>query len=234
MGRYRPQKSYREYDRKPHPIIAENEEWRSADANDRSAQPPNAIVNLQHTIGNQAVQRLINDDVQGENALVRRAPEAEAVAPAEASSTQQNETLPPAFASISLASQGPIQGESTAAGHEGQIEVLAFSIEDSDSGTIVKFTKPVDKSTATFLKALTSNEGVKSAQFELVHRNERGDPETSHTFQFVHGYVMGDQITSPNTLDSSSRSSHADVKELETVTLRFPKPGQDQREKDKK
>lgn len=155
--------------------IAEREDSDSA-AHETSDAPPHGILNLQHTIGNQAVQRLI-----------QRAPKAK-----ERSADEE----PSAVATITGAQRGKFQGTSRIVGHEGKIEILSLQFKPEASKMTVILYKRVDESSQSFMAAFQKGEWLTTAQFIIIRRDENGNVEPVMTYDFSNGYVTGLQMSS--------------------------------------
>lgn len=154
--------------------IAEREDSDSA-AHETSDAPPHGILNLQHTIGNQAVQRLI-----------QRAPKAK-----ERSSDEE----PSAVATITGADRGKFKGTSRIVGHEGKIEILGLQFKPEASKMTVILYKRLDESSQAFMTAYQTGEPITAAQFMSIRHDENGNVETVMTYDFSDGYVTGVQIS---------------------------------------
>src|SRR3990172_3401601 len=120
MGHQRQHKSPNKYAQKRRREVAASDEWQSADARDPFVLSPDGILNLQRTIGNQAVQRLI-----GRAELLQRQPTEGQDAGQPASPKQAS--LPSFVASITGSSQGKFIGARRIVGHKGKTEVFSLS-----------------------------------------------------------------------------------------------------------
>jgi type VI secretion system Hcp family effector len=183
MGHQRQYNSDARYARKHLREVAEIDEQQSAKAHDPFALSPNNILNLQRTIGNQAVQRLIRQA----DMLQRQ--------PTDTQDSQKQTALPSVVASITGSRQGKFKGGRRIAGHEGKIEILSLSLEPSarENKMTVHLTKEVDDSSAAFMKALLAGEPLTSAQFDFIRRNEEGNIETVKTHEFNDGIITSIQ-----------------------------------------
>jgi type VI protein secretion system component Hcp len=182
---------------KRRPKIAPGDEWQNASSHVHAGQSPATILNLQRTIGNQAVQRLIQRDT---------------ALPADAKDKDKTREIPPFVARI-VGERSKFQSKSTIPGHEGKVEVLSFSIEQNDHKVIISFTKYADELSPIFLAAATQGESLKEAEFAMIRRNDRDEIETMQTFAFKDGHVSSMSINS---------GSGGDGKASEFITLEFP------------
>lgn len=139
---------------------------RAAEASVSTSHP---LLQLQRTIGNRAVGRL----------LAQRAPE-------------EGAGRPSGFATISLEKQGELEGESREPGYEGKIAMLGFSLEarpreqqDPKEKPPVEahLTKSVDTTSARLMKAYIDGEKVESALFEWVRADDQGKLSTVHAME---------------------------------------------------
>jgi type VI protein secretion system component Hcp len=183
MGHHYRQRLNTEQARKRRPEVSDTEDLlHSADPN--AALSPNAIMQLQRTIGNQAVQRLIGGDVQHDdgNSTIRR--------DSARGGSRAQASLPPIVATITTERQGKIQGDSRIAGHEGKIEFQSLNHQGEKSNSLtLSLTKYADSSSEKFARAFREGENVKTAQFEFIRRNERGEVETERNMEFSDGMV---------------------------------------------
>jgi type VI protein secretion system component Hcp len=138
------------------------------------------LLGLQHTIGNQAVQRLI-----------QRAP---GDSPKK-SEPQKQEELPGFVASITGTRHGKFQSKSRIVGHEGKIEIVSLNFERSQDKKkmIVHIMKQVDELSPHLQKAMLDGEPLSAAQFTSIRRNDRGEIETGLTFDFTNGFITSFQ-----------------------------------------
>jgi type VI protein secretion system component Hcp len=187
MGHQHQRKAKSKYAHKRHPEVAERDDVYSAESRDPLGLSANGILHLQHTIGNQAVQRLIE-----KADVLQRQPTKKP----DAGKPKEKETSLPAFvASITGAQQGEFKGDSRIKGHEGKIVVLSLSFEPKEGKMIVHLTKESDSSTTTFHKALLTGEPLTTAKFEHIRRNDSGEIETGQTFEFSDGMVTSMQLS---------------------------------------
>jgi type VI protein secretion system component Hcp len=177
--------------------IPTGDEWQNADSHVHAGYASNTILNLQRTIGNQAVQRLLQRDT---------------AVPVDSKDSAKDKTreIPPVVARI-VGERSKFESKSTVPGHEGKVEVLSFSIERKPHKIIVSFTKESDELSAIFLAAAAQGERLKEAEFMMIKRNDRDEIEAVHTFAFKDGYVS-----------SMSMSSGGGEKASEFITLEFP------------
>jgi type VI secretion system Hcp family effector len=151
------------------------------------------ILRLQHTIGNQAVQRLI----------VQRQPKG---------GSKTEERLPAVVASITLERQGTLDGGSRVPGHEGAIEIdsLSFGQTNRSVGSgegsspkqaardiEVTITKATDSSSTALMNAVAKGERIIAARFEFLRRGDGGAVETTHSFEFSSGFVTNFSLGGP-------------------------------------
>jgi type VI protein secretion system component Hcp len=166
------------------------------------------VVKMQHVIGNQAVQRLLQRQMQlDKTAVVQRAPDGE---------------RPGALATLVLAKKGKLRGGSRIAGHEGKLELLSISLgsvqkptsresESEDQRIEITLTKYADDTSTLLMEAMLKGEGVKSAQFEFIHFDDEGKAEVFHTLEHSDGMITGFQMA----------GSGSGGKATETVTIEF-------------
>jgi type VI protein secretion system component Hcp len=189
---HRPQ-SYAAPKRRPKPVLAylrDHPESRAQSGLRKGEESPLSaagILRLQHTIGNQAVQRLI----------VQRQP---------GGGSKTEDRLPPIVASMTLERQGTLKGESRVPGHEGAIEIDSFRFDQAEKlGGVgpgegrgeekapkdveVSITKATDSSSVALANAALKGERITAARFEFLHRGEGGTVETKFSFEFSNGFV---------------------------------------------
>lgn len=197
MSFRRYQKSDKERLRKHHPQISDTEDWRSAG----STLPltPNAVMQLQRTIGNQAVQRLISRDRQGGGVLQRDSG-------GNKEQTKKNSVL----ASITFAKAGKLKGNTKIAGHEGKIDVLSIQSDPLPVDGALRPTPPfieyvmtrnVDELSPQFLKANLDGDSIKAAQFEVLRHDDKGKVEVVHSLEFSEGLITNYLISSGGSPD---------------------------------
>lgn len=173
--------------------IAEREDSDST-AHEASDAPPQGILNLQRSIGNQAVQRYI----------VQRDPKPKA---------QSADEQPSAVATITGAQRGKFKGTSRAVGHEGKIEILGLQFKPTDSKMTVILYKRVDESSSpAFMMAYQTGERITTAQFMSIRHDENGNVETVMTYDFSDGYVTGVQISSSQGIPYEAITLEFDLK----------------------
>lgn len=173
------QKADKEHTRKHRPQVSDSEDWHGAEST--APLSPNSVIQLQRTIGNRAVQQLIQRDSGG-------AKQAE---------------VPPVLASITLDKRGKLKGSSRVEGHEGKIEVLSLNRDvkkptrdpDDPSPNRLSIMRNVDELSNQFARANTEGDPIKAAQFEFVRRNEEGKVETLHSLEFGEGFISGYSIS---------------------------------------
>ena len=206
MGYQRQYKSDATYAQKRRQEVAEIDEWHSARAHDPFALSPNNILNLQRTIGNQAVQRLVRQaDVQRQPTIGQDAGQ-----PTDNRESQKQTALPSVVASITGSRQGKFKGGSRIAGHEGKIEISSIQLAPSarENKMTVHLVKKADESSATFMKAMQDGEPLTIAQFDFIRRNE-DTIETLKTLEFTNGYVTTFQLSGAGDVPT------------ETITIEF-------------
>lgn len=175
-----------------HLRIAEREHSDSA-AHETSDAPPHGILSLQRSIGNQAVQRLIQRDPK---------PKA-----------QSADEQPSAVATITGAQRGKFKGTSRAVGHEGKIEILGLQFKPTDSKMTVILFKRVDESSSpAFMMAYQTGERITTAQFMSIRHDENGNVETVMTYDFSDGYVTGVQMSSSQGIPYEAITLEFDLK----------------------
>jgi len=199
MGHQRQRKSDAKYAQKRRREVAERDELQNVESHDVFALSPNGILNLQNTIGNQAVQRLI----------VQRDPVNQEVIEADSRNKGGTRPLPSVVATITGANQGKFNGGSKIAGHEGKVEILGISLEPSKDKMTVTLTKQVDESSPAFSKAMLRGEPLTTAQFDGIRRNDKGDVEIVKSFEFSDGVV------------TSLQYSESEGVPLEIITIEF-------------
>ena len=161
------------------------------------------VVKMQHTIGNQAVQRLL-----------QRAP----------GDKNQEASRPHALATIVLSSVGRLPGDSRVAGHEGKMEILSMSFDEISKAdkrpaeteepyiglTVSRY---LDKSSQALMNASARGEHITSAQFEMLRFDADGKANVSHTFDFNDGLISSYQMQS---------AGDSEAKPIEVMTIEFP------------
>lgn len=166
----------------------------------RDSQRPNSsvplsepgVVKLQHVIGNQAAQRLIQ---KGETVgALQRAPNGGKPEQKEAASDAR------VVATITLESGGEVRGESRIAGHEGKIEFLSMHFEGlnrrvsrdtetEEERVSLVMTKYVDSASMALFNAMNNGDAIKSARFELIRRDADGKISIFQTYEYTNGYI---------------------------------------------
>jgi type VI protein secretion system component Hcp len=172
------------------------------DRRDASVLGAAAILRLQRSLGNQAVQRLV----------IQRQPN-DAV---EADSSKAID-VPRIVATITLLS-GKVEGSVRAAGHEGKIAIESINFDVTRVGTgrrepregppqlvQVTITKRRDSASPILARAAAKGERVESAQFEYLKRNDDGTISARLMLDLTGGYV----------------TSHSGSGEFETLTIEF-------------
>ena len=202
MGRHYQQRFDPAYARKRHPQVSDSDNWRGTEPSETPAFSPNAVVKLQRTIGNQAMQRLIGEKRHGEsNTIIQR--------DSMDQTKDKENTLPAYVAKIVLGNAGELKGKSRIAGHEGKIEVLSLSLDASRSNNRRKedreapspsvfritITRYVDDLSPRFQLATAKGEQVKTAQFELIRKGDDGTIATLHTLEFGDGFITSYQVS---------------------------------------
>lgn len=150
----------------------------------RASLAPTTMARLQRTIGNQAVQRLLDAST------LQRAP-----------NDEKADSTPSAVAVID-----DIKGSSRIAGHEGKLEVLGVRFErdqtpapnrreDRESprkrDMTVILTRNMDAASPILSAAASSGQSVKSLKIDFIRRTSDGKFETVRTFEFSNGTFSG-------------------------------------------
>ncbi|MBZ0320953.1 MAG: type VI secretion system tube protein Hcp [Anaerolineae bacterium] len=172
--------------------IAEREDSGSP-AHETAESSSHSILNLQRSIGNQAVQRYI----------VQRDPK-----PKVRSSDEQ----PSAVATITGAQRGKFKGTSRVVGHEGKIEILGLQFKPEASKMTVILYKRVDESSQAFMMAFQNGERLTTAQFMGIRHDENGNVETVMTYDFSDGYVTGVQMSTSQGIPYEAITLEFDLK----------------------
>lgn len=172
------------------------------------------VIKMQHLVGNQAVQRMIQRQTQaGTGAVVQRAPD-----------KKEQDSAPRVLATIVLANGGEFKGNCRIAGHEGKIEFLGLQIEhslrrgsdargeSSENRLHVILTKPLDDLSPKLMHAIHSGDSIKHARFEFLRRDAEGKVSVGHSLEFYDGYMTALSIGGVD----------ADGKTLETLSVEFP------------
>ena len=175
-----------------HPQSETDEYLRKRGDKNPDAVSEPGVVKMQHLVGNQAVQRMIQREIQPANkADVQRAPNADS-------------ERPTALATIVLEHQGKLRGGSRFAGHEGKIELLSLSFgggqkplareSDSEPQRIeISLIKHMDDTTPHLLEAMANGERVKSGKFEFIRTDDEGKVEVFHTLEHSDGMITSFQ-----------------------------------------
>lgn len=174
----------------------------ASDRRDASVLGPAAILRLQRSLGNQAVQRLV----------IQRQPN-EAVE----ADTSKAVDVPRMVATITLKS-GKVEGSVRAPGHEGKIAIESINLDVARGGTgrrepregpsqlvQVTITKRRDSASPILVRAAANGERVESAQFEYLQRNDDGTISARVMLDLTGGHV----------------TSYSGTGELETLTIEF-------------
>jgi type VI protein secretion system component Hcp len=131
------------------------------------------VVKLQHVIGNQAVQRLL-----------QRAP----------GDKKSGESSRPGVVATIVLESGKIEGRSKVAGHEGKLELISIQRGvDSAGNVFVQFTRNVDDVSPRLQEASVKGVAVKTAQFEIL-RHEDDEAKTILTLDLADGHITSFQI----------------------------------------
>lgn len=158
------------------------------------------VIKMQHLVGNQAVQRLI-----------QRAPDKKEPA--------SDATV---LATIILESGGELKGESRIPGHEGKIELLSLNLENANRRATSReeapeervqltLTKYVDDLSNKLMLAIQKGDSIKSARFEFIRREDDGKVRVVHTLEYTDGYLVGQSVS----------GTSEGGKSLETVSVEF-------------
>lgn len=190
MSFRRYQKADRERTRKRHPQVSDTEDWSRADSHVPLSS--NAIMHLQRTIGNRAVQRLIDQKMQNADPVVQRD-----------GGKQEEAGFPSLLAAITTARQGRIDGKSKLPGHEGKLEFLSMNLDrgrasrnkDEQPPTNLVLTRNVDDLSTTFNQMMLESDPITSAQFEFIRRNDEGKVEVAHTLKFSDGLISSYSVS---------------------------------------
>ena len=170
------------------------------------------VVKMQHLVGNQAVQRMIQRQTQaGTSAVLQRAPDKKEPA--------SDATV---LATIVLEHGGELKGESRIAGHEGKIELLSLNLENVNRRATSREDKPEERVQLTLTKyvdnlsnklmdAIHKGDSIKSARFEFIRRDADGKVEVYHTLEYTDGYLVGQSVS----------GNSEGGKPLETVSVEF-------------
>lgn len=170
------------------------------------------VVKMQHLMGNQAVQRLLQRQAQaGAGAVVQRAPD-----------NKEPASDAAVLATIILENGGELKGESRIAGHEGKIELLALNLENAsrraasreeapEERVQLTLTKHVDNLSNKLMLAIQKGDAIKSARFEFIRRDADGKVQVGHTLEYTDGYLTGQSVS------GSSEGGKA----METISVEF-------------
>lgn len=188
-----------------------------------------AVLHMQQQHGNAAVQRYLADQGMLPAAKIQRAPDqGEGSGQTQAGGGNDSDAGSKfvVVATIEGEKQGKFKGNSKLPGHEGWIDGRALSYQvkasskNPDKHTLsLSFEQELDESSVQFFKALTSNETLKSATFELYHRDMDGKQQKQATLQFSQGRVVGVRTDLPNLKHHGSES----VPERLEIDLTFEK-----------
>ena len=135
---------------------------------------PHPLLRLQRQVGNRAVQRL----------LAQR---------------EADEKAPPAgvYATLDLAQQGELRGESKEPGYEGKIPLSALTFgapknqgnrAQPEATHDLVLVKAVDSVSPRLMVAASKGERVNSAKFEYVRREPDAKPVTALELNYEDGY----------------------------------------------
>jgi type VI protein secretion system component Hcp len=222
MQRQFAQRAYRQSIRKHHAKSDDSDEWRGREAESRHTAPSNDIVNLQHTIGNRAVQRMLASDraqAVGPASVVQRAPndsgkgQDKGGPTAKVAATQY-------LAELTLERQGELKGGSRIEGFEGHVPVLSLGFDANamkpgrdkeSSSTELVVTRLADDLSPRLMKAYTEGEKIDSATFRLVKLTADGKYEVVGTFEFSDGTI------------SSYNASNNEEGPIDVISINFLK-----------
>jgi len=136
------------------------------------------------------------------------------------------------YVTIDGAKQGQFKGEAASTAHKDQIAgiTIDYKVEvpvDRDSGLAagtaqhlpVTFTKPMGAASPQIFKALTTNELLKSVQFDFVRRSADGAEQVYQTIKLTNAVVVRYRLYTPEGI--LSRATQSDAEEQEEVSLRF-------------
>jgi type VI secretion system Hcp family effector len=160
------------------------------------------IMKLQRTIGNQAVQHLL-----------QRAPD-----------SKEDDSRPHALATLVLSSKGKLPGESRIAGHEGKMEILSIGFDEisrpdkrnpeADEPYIsLTVSRYADKSSQALMNASAKGEHLTSATFEIIRFDADGKVTLGQTFDFSDGLITSYQMQD---------SGGSDGRPMEVMGIQFP------------
>jgi type VI secretion system Hcp family effector len=160
------------------------------------------VLKLQRTIGNQAVQRLL-----------QRAP-----------GGKDENSRPHALATLVLSSVGKLPGSSRVAGHEGKMEILSIGFDEiskadkrnaetEEQYISLTVSRYADKSSQALMNASAKGEHVTSATFELLRFDDEGKATIGQTFDFSDGLITSYQMND---------SGGSDGRPLEVMGIQFP------------
>jgi type VI secretion system Hcp family effector len=191
MSFRRYQKADKDRTRKRRPQNSDAEDWQSAKS--PGSLSPNAVIQLQRTIGNQAVQRLIGSERLHDtmNGAIQR------------DNAGQEAASTPILATLIFDRQGTIKGNSRIAGHEGKVEVLSLHRDvdkpsrnpDEPTPTNLMITRNVDELSNQFARANIDGDPLKTAQFEFTRRNDEGKVEIAHSLEFSDGLISSYSVS---------------------------------------
>lgn len=160
------------------------------------------VVKMQHLVGNQAVQRLLQREIQpASNAGIQR----------DSNDKTEEGSRTYALATIVLSS-GKLEGKSKLAGHEGKIEITSVNQGTGSAGDIeITITRVSDGLTPKIQEAAAKGIAVRSAKFEFV-RHSGPDTKIHHVMDFADGHI------SHFSIGSNEGVAH------ETITITFGSP----------
>jgi type VI protein secretion system component Hcp len=197
MGNQRQPRSDKERARTRHPQVSATDDWRSDSST--TALSPNGIVQLQRTVGNQAVQRLLSREVlhdSGNVAVQRDTP---------GGGTREAASLAAWVATLTGDEDETFKGNSRIPGHEGKIEFLSLSLPvekpssrqapDDTKSTQITLSRHVDELSPGFNRAVLDGKPVKTAKFESIKRDTDGKITVVTTLNFSEGNFAGYQMS---------------------------------------
>jgi type VI protein secretion system component Hcp len=153
--------------------------------NDAAAVAEPGVVKMQHLVGNQAVQRLIQRESQSDNnADIQR------------DSSGKTEDEPRIYALATLVLNGSkVEGKSKLGGHEGKLEVMSINQGTDPAGNIeITITRVSDELTPKFNEAAAKGHVVNTAKFEFI-RHGGPDTKINHVLDFSNGHISGFQLS---------------------------------------
>lgn len=166
------------------------------------------VIKMQHLVGNQAVQRLLQREIQpGSKAEIQR----------DSSGKTEEDSRIYALATLVL-NGSKVEGKSKLGGHEGKLEVLSINQGTDPAGNIeITITRVSDELTPRFNEAAAKGHVVNTAKFEFI-RHGGPDTKISHVMDFADGHISGFQV-----------GTHEGVAH-ETITITFGPAKKDERD----